>query len=129
MNGQMIRDAQALLRKAMENLKEDVGETLDNVPPLDGVQPASGAVCGAVVSSSAISSSPNFVLCPSYYLQRCQTEAVSSYLLADDISFDTFLDRLGKCIAKKSITVKGEQTFLNPNTIAALEGIQTALGT
>lgn len=37
MNNQMIREAQELLRKAMENLRKDVSETLDNVPPLDGV--------------------------------------------------------------------------------------------
>lgn len=127
MNGQMIRKAQELLRKAMENLKEDVGKELKTVQPLDGVRPTTGSVRGAVVSFSAISSSPNLVLSPSYFLQGCQTEAMSSYLLADDISFDTFLERLKKCIAKKSITVKGEQTFLNPNTVAALESIQTAL--
>lgn len=127
MNGQMIRTAQELLRKAMENLRQDVGETLDNVPPLGGVRPVSGPVRSAVVSFSAISSSPNLVLSPSYFLQGCQTEAVSSYLLADDISFDTFQERLKKCIAKKSITVKGEQTFLNLNTVAALESIQMAL--
>lgn len=128
MNGQMIRKAQELLRKAMENLKEDVGKELKTVQPLDGVRPTTGFVRGAVVSFSAISSGPNLVLSPSYYLQDCQTEAVSSYLLADDLSFDTFQERLKKCIAKKSITVKGEQTFLNPNTVAALESIQTALG-
>lgn len=127
MNNQMIREAQELLRKAMENLRKDVSETLDNVPPLDGVQPASGSIRGAVVSSSAIISSPNRVLSPSYYLQDRQAEAVSNYLLVDGLSFDVFQERLEKCIAKKSITVKGKQTFLNPNTVAALENVRLAL--
>ena len=127
MDRKEIRRAQDLLHKAMENLKKDVSKELGNTPHLEGVRPMEGSVRCGVVSFSAIAASPGRVLSARYYLQDCQAEAVSSYLLADDISFDTFQERLEKCIVKKSVTVKGEQTFLNPNTVAALESIQMAL--
>ena len=127
MDSKMIREAQDLLRKAMENLKKNVSKELGNTPHLEGVRPMEGSVRCGVVSFSAIAASPGFVLSPDYYLQGCQTEAVSSYLLADGISFDTFMERLGKCIAEKAVTVKGDRTFLNPNTVATLERIQAEL--
>ena len=127
MDSKMIREAQDLLRKAMENLKKNVSKELGNTPHLEGVRPMEGSVRCGVVSFSAIAASPGRVLSPDYYLQGCQTEAVSSYLLADGISFDTFMERLGKCIAEKAVTVKGDRTFLNPNTVATLERIQAEL--
>ena len=86
-----------------------------------------GSVRCAVVSSSAIAASPGCVLSARYYMQDCQAEAVSGYLLADGISFDTFMERLEKCIVEKAVTAKGERTFLNPNTVATLERIQAEL--
>ena len=127
MDRKEIRRAQDLLHKAMENLKKDVSKELGNTPHLEGVRPMEGSVRCAVVSSSAIAASPGCVLSARYYMQDCQAEAVSGYLLADGISFDTFMERLGKCIAEKAVTVKGDRTFLNPNTVATLERIQAEL--
>ena len=127
MDSKMIREAQDLLRKAMENLKKNVSKELGNTPHLEGVRPMEGSVRCGVVSFPAIAASPGFVLSPDYYLQGCQTEAVSSYLLADGLSFDTFMERLGKCITEKAVTVRGNRTFLNPNTVATLERIQAEL--
>lgn len=127
MDRKEIRRAQDLLHKAMENLKKDVSKELGNTPHLEGVRPMEGSVRCGVVSFSAIAASPGRVLTARYYLQDCQAEAVSSYLLADGISFDTFMERLGKCIAEKAVTVKGDRTFLNPNTVATLERIQAEL--
>ena len=127
MDRKEIRRAQDLLHKAMENLKKDVSKELGNTPHLEGVRPMEGSVRCAVVSSSAIAASPGCVLSARYYMQDCQAEAVSGYLLADGISFDTFMERLGKCIAEKAVTVKGDRTFLNPNTVATLERIRTEL--
>lgn len=127
MDRKEIRRAQDLLHKAMENLKKDVSKELGNTPHLEGVRPMEGSVRCAVVSSSAIAASPGCVLSARYYMQDCQAEAVSGYLLADGISFDTFMERLEKCIVEKAVTAKGERTFLNPNTVATLERIQAEL--
>ena len=127
MDRKEIRRAQDLLHKAMENLKKDVSKELGNTPHLEGVRPMEGSVRCAVVSSSAIAASPGCVLSARYYMQDCQAEAVSGYLLADGISFDTFMERLEKCIVEKAVTVKGDRTFLNPNTVATLERIQAEL--
>lgn len=127
MDRKEIRRAQDLLHKAMENLKKDVSKELGNTPHLEGVRPMEGSVRCGVVSFSAIAASPGRVLTARYYLQDCQAEAVSGYLLADGISFDTFMERLEKCIVKKAVTAKGERTFLNPNTVATLERIQAEL--
>ena len=127
MDSKEIRRAQDLLRKAMENLKKDVSKELGNTPHLEGVRPMEGSVRCGVVSFSAIAASPGLVFSPDYYLSDCQGGAVSGYLLADEISFDTFMKRLGKCIAEKAVTVKGDRTFLNPNTVATLERIQAEL--
>ena len=127
MDRKEIRRAQDLLHKAMENLKKDVSKELGNTPHLEGVRPMEGSVRCGVVSFSAIAASPGLVFSPDYYLSDCQAEAVSGYLLADEISFDTFMKRLGKCIAEKAVTVKGDRTFLNPNTVATLERIQAEL--
>ena len=127
MDRKEIRRAQDLLHKAMENLKKDVSKELGNTPHLEGVRPMEGSVRCAVVSSSAIAPRPGCVLSARYYMQDCQAEAVSGYLLADGISFDTFMERLEKCIVEKAVTAKGERTFLNPNTVATLERIQAEL--
>ena len=127
MDRKEIRRAQDLLHKAMENLKKDVSKELGNTPHLEGVRPMESSVRCGVVSFSAIAASPGLVFSPDYYLSDCQAEAVSGYLLADEISFDTFMKRLGKCIAEKAVTVKGDRTFLNPNTVATLERIQAEL--
>ena len=127
MNGQKIRDAQALLRKAMDELKADTKKELDNTPAMDGVQPFKGSIRGAVVSFKTLAASPSLTLSPSYYLQDCQTDAVASYLLTDNISFDTSMIELNKCVAEKAVVTGRERTYLNPNTVAALERIQAAL--
>ena len=127
MDRKEIRRAQDLLHKAMENLKKDVSKELGNTPHLEGVRPMEGSVRCGVVSFSAIAASPGCVLSARYYMQDCQAEAVSGYLLADGISFDTFMERLEKCIVEKAVTVKGDRTFLNPNTVATLERIQAEL--
>lgn len=116
-----------MLAKAMEELKKDARKELDETNPLDGVQPMPGSIRCAKLSFSAIMASPSLSLAPDYYIQNCQTDAVSSYLLADGISFDTFLARLAKCLEDKAVTIKGSHTFLNPNTVATLEGIRAAL--
>ena len=117
-----IRDLTVQIRQAMDRLRQDIQGQLDSVEPMDGVRMIGPRI--GTVSMSAVMNSPGHILAPSYYLPGIQAEAVSGYLLKDDLMLDQIQERLDSMISSRSVVCNGEKIWLNSNTLHVLTDLQ-----
>lgn len=121
---QTILEIQGKARAAMIEFQKEIGEKLESTEEMRGVESVSHSPCAYAVSFSTIAEN-NFILDPAFYSKRRQVEAMSSVLLAPDLTAEQFLNRLDNMIQTK----KAKEIRLNPKSIAVLANLKKEICT
>lgn len=119
MDIQTVLELQHKAKEAMHQLQEETKERFENLDEMDGVKVVSQAPGVRTVSFSTIVAN-DFTLDPAFYSRQRQIEAMSSVLLAPDLTVEQFLCLLDDMIQTK----KAKQTRLNPEAIVVLTNLK-----
>ena len=112
-----VREAQEILKKALESLRKETVQKVEEAQPLEGVKLIKSNM--AIISASSLSKNG---WCPSVYLPSCQIQAIEK-ATANISTFDSFVKKLETMVEKKSVKVGSETTYLNEKTLAALNAV------
>lgn len=114
-----LREAENLVRKAVEDLKSAIVAAVAAAPAPAGVTIESNAPRICTVRIGAIAET-GFQLSPDFYHPEAQAEIVEKALESAVFSFQ-IADRVSEMCESGRVRVSGVQYALNRNTISAME--------
>ena len=111
-----IRKQEEQTEKVVLELCEEFTQTIRTMPALEGVTAIRNSPACAQVSLSAIRKSPGANLCPEYWIQDAQANAVGKVLHGAKRATD-----VAKKLQQMSDTKRADCTMLNERTLGAIE--------